>query len=72
MSSDPSRDREPDVDTDSGVANARDTGGDSSSTTADSGGTTGTGSSGEFVGRTSGQDEGYAEETGAEVRAEKG
>lgn len=71
MSSDPSRDREADVDTDPGLANARDTGGDSGSDAADSEGTTGTRPSEEYVGRTAGLDEGYAGETGAEARAVK-
>ena len=35
----------------------------------DASSTTGTGESGEFVGRVAGQDVGYAEETGAERRA---
>ena len=64
-------DREDDVDTDRGVANARPTGGDPGQG-GDSGSTTGTGESEEFVGRAGGQDVGYEEETGAEVRARKG
>lgn len=39
-------------------------------TAPDAGSTTGTGESGESVGRLAGQDEGYAGETGAERRAE--
>jgi hypothetical protein len=62
-------DREDDVDTDGALANSRSTGGDESQE-GDSGTTTGTGHSEEFVGRTAGQDLGYEEETGAEVRAE--
>lgn len=62
-------DREDDVDTDDKLANSRDTGGDPGDG-GDSATTTGTGASGEFVGRTAGQDEGYAGETGAEARAE--
>lgn len=62
-------DREDDVDTDGKLANSRSTGGDPG-TERDSGSTTGTGESEEFVGRVQGQDIGYEEETGAEVRAE--
>jgi hypothetical protein len=61
--------READVELDPGVANSRATGG-APHQDGDSGGTTGTGESGEFVGRVAGQDEGYAGETGAEARAE--
>jgi hypothetical protein len=60
---------EDDVDTDDKLANSRATGGG-----PDEGGdaetTTGTGTSEEFVGRAGGQDEGYADETGAEARSE--
>ncbi|MGY1813821.1 hypothetical protein [Blastococcus sp. SYSU D00820] len=59
---------EDDVDRDDAVALSRATGGGSSDE-PDAGATTGTGGSGEFVGRVSGQDVGYAEETGAERRA---
>jgi hypothetical protein len=62
-------DREDDVDTDDALANSRATGGDADED-GDAGTTTGTGHSEEFVGRTAGQDEGYAGETGAEARAE--
>lgn len=62
-------DREDDVDTDGTLANSRPTGGDPGDG-GDSGSTTGTGESQEFVGRAQGQDIGYEEETGAEVRAE--
>jgi hypothetical protein len=62
-------DREDDVATDEGLANSRPTGGDGGQG-GDAGSTTGTGESGEFVGRTAGQDLGYEEETGAEARAE--
>lgn len=62
-------DREDDVDTDTGLANSRATGGDHKDG-GDSGSTTGTGASEEFVGRAGGQDIGYEEETGAEARAE--
>ena len=59
---------EEDVDRDDGEALSRATGGVDSDT-ADAAGTTGTGEAEEFVGRVSGQDEGYAGETGAERRA---
>ncbi len=62
-------DREDDVDTDDNVANSRATGGEPTEA-GDAGSTTGTGTSEEFVGRTAGQDEGYAGETGAEARAQ--
>ena len=62
-------DREDDVDTDGALANSRPTGGDES-LEGDAGSTTGTGQSEEFVGRTAGQDIGYEEESGAEVRSE--
>ncbi len=62
-------DREDDVDTDSQLANSRPTGGDPGDG-GDSATTPGTGSNEEFVGRTAGQDEGYAGETGAEARAQ--
>ena len=60
-------DREDDVDTDDAVANSRATGGRVDQG-GDAGTTTGAGENEEFVGRTAGQDEGYAGETGAEVR----
>jgi hypothetical protein len=63
------REREDDVETDRQVANSRATGG-GETTGADAESTTGTGDSEEFVGRTAGQDEGYAGETGAEARSE--
>jgi len=62
-------DREDDVDSDDKLANSRATGGDPTEA-GDAGSTTGTGHSEEFVGRTAGQDEGYAGETGAEARAQ--
>jgi hypothetical protein len=62
-------DREDDVATDRGLANARPTGG-GEDTGGDAETTTGTGDSEEFVGRAAGQDEGYAGETGAEARSE--
>lgn len=64
-------DREDDVDTDDKLANSRAAGGDDTEE-GDAGTTTGTGHSEEFVGRTAGQDEGYAGETGAEARAAAG
>ena len=64
-------DREDDVETDRTLANSRATGGDPEQD-GDAGSTTGTGASEEFVGRAQGQDVGYEEETGAEVRARGG
>ncbi|MBA2553660.1 MAG: hypothetical protein H0V10_08200 [Geodermatophilaceae bacterium] len=66
---DAAEDREADVDEDEALANSRETGGDPDADGADAGSTTGTGESQEFVGRVSGQDAGYAGETGAEARA---
>ncbi len=62
-------DTEKDVPVDDATASSRDTGGDEDATGPDHEGTTGTGESEEFVGRVSGQDEGYAGMTGAEARA---
>jgi hypothetical protein len=62
-------DTEDDVDTDGKLANSRATGG-GPDREGDAESTTGTGQSEEFVGRTAGQDEGYAGETGAEARSE--
>ncbi len=59
---------EDDVDQDDAQALSRATGGGETDD-PDAVGTTGTGESEEFVGRVSGQDAGYAEETGAERRA---
>ncbi|NEK59417.1 hypothetical protein GCU56_16285 [Geodermatophilus sabuli] len=59
---------EEDVDRDDGEALTRATGG-GDSRDPDAASTTGTGESGTFVGRVSGQDVGYAGETGAERRA---
>jgi len=59
---------EDDVEPDTGVARTRETGGDPSDA-ADQAVTTGTGASGEFVGRVSGQDAGDDRESGAEARA---
>jgi hypothetical protein len=58
-----------DVAPDAHTARTRETGG-SDRDDADSAGTTGTGRSDEFVGRVAGQDDGFAEETGAEVRGQ--
>lgn len=57
-----------DVAADPATAGSRDTGG-ADRDDADSASTTGTGSTEEFVGRVSGQDVGFAGETGAEARA---
>ena len=63
---------EDDVDRDDAQALSRATGGVPDSgppdRTPDAAGTTGTGEGGTFVGRVSGEDAGYAEETGAERR----
>src|SRR5687768_3144757 len=67
MNPDP-RPGEDDVDRDDAQALSRATGGGDSAA-ADAASTTGTGDSETFVGRVSGQDVGYAEETGAERRA---
>jgi hypothetical protein len=67
MEPDP-RPAEEDVDPDDAQALSRATGGGESQA-PDAASTTGTGDSGEFVGRVAGQDVGYAEETGAERRA---
>jgi len=69
---DPNDDRVPtekDVADDSSVAQSRATGGDPDSDERDAVSTTGTGDSGQFVGRVGGQDVGYAGLTGAEARA---
>jgi hypothetical protein len=60
---------EDDVEPDTHVARTRETGG-APGDDGDRATTTGTGPSGEFVGRAGGQDVGYAGETGAERRAE--
>jgi hypothetical protein len=71
---------EPDVAADPNLASTRETGGvdpdrkkhpDDSGADPDGAGTTGTDENEEFVGRVSGQDAGYAGETGAEARAEE-
>ncbi|ODU03469.1 MAG: hypothetical protein ABS81_14255 [Pseudonocardia sp. SCN 72-86] len=61
------RTAEDDVRPDPGVARTRETGGRDTDA-GDSGSTTGVGRSEDFVGRAGGQDEGFAGETGAEVR----
>ena len=55
---------------DPAAARAREEGGVDDASHPDQGSTTGTTPSGSFVGRAAGQDTGYAEETGAERRAE--
>ena len=70
MHTDP-RPGEDDVDRDDAAALSRATGGGDSDD-PDAGSTTGTGPSDTFVGRVSGQDVGYAGETGAERRAAEG
>ncbi|MGY1607732.1 MULTISPECIES: hypothetical protein [unclassified Geodermatophilus] len=67
MQRDP-RPGEDDVDRDDAQALSRATG-DGGGGGPDADTTTGTGTTGTFVGRVSGQDVGYAEETGAERRA---
>lgn len=62
-------DGESDVPVDEATAASRATGGDADSDGPEAEGTTGTGGAGEYVGRVSGQDEGYAGLTGAEARA---
>lgn len=67
------RDRQPrhdDVNDDEAQALSRETGGVPDPSAPDQGSTTGTTPSEQFVGRVSGQDVGYAGETGAERRAE--
>lgn len=59
---------ESDVPNDDAQASGRPTGGDPETAGGDSEATTGSGESGVFVGRTAGQDEGYAGQTGAEAR----
>jgi hypothetical protein len=61
--------RQDDVNQDEGQALSRATGGVEDPSAPDQGSTTGTTPSEEFVGRVSGQDVGYAGETGAERRA---
>ena len=61
---------ERDVPADSAMAESRASGGDPWAEGADKSSTTGTGENDPFVGRAAGEDLGYAEETGAERRAE--
>jgi hypothetical protein len=61
---------EDDTSTDTARADSRETGGVSDPAKPDQGSTTGTTPDDEYVGRVAGQDVGYAEETGAERRAE--
>lgn len=68
MEPDP-RPHEDDVDPDDAEALSRATGGVENPDAPDQGSTTGTTPSETFVGRVSGQDVGYAEETGGERRA---
>ncbi len=68
MERDP-RPGEDDTDRDDATALSRATGGVEDPSEPDQGSTTGTTPSEEFVGRVSGQDVGYAGETGAERRA---
>jgi hypothetical protein len=65
------KDRKPerDISLDESVANARDTGGEPGRR-RDQASTTGTTPTEEYVGRIAGDDVGYAEETGAERRAQ--
>ena len=59
-----------DVATDPALVSNRSTGGDHVELSGDRGSVTGTGQTGEFVGRVAGDDLGYAGETGAERRAQ--
>ncbi|GAA4520009.1 hypothetical protein GCM10023191_096290 [Actinoallomurus oryzae] len=62
---------ERDVEPDEAVAASRDTGGVPDPDQPDQATTTGTTPNEKFVGRVAGQDVGYAEETGAEARADR-
>ncbi|MFP5070449.1 hypothetical protein ACLFMI_12375 [Pseudonocardia nantongensis] len=57
-----------DVEPDRNLANSRVTGG-ADTEEEDAAATTGTGATGEYVGRVAGEDQGFDEETGAEARA---
>lgn len=61
---------EPDADDQQYLASSRDTGGVPDAGQPDQASTTGTTPTPEYVGRVAGDDVGYAEETGAERRAE--
>lgn len=63
--------KESDVPVDPAVANARPTGGSPERTGGDDPSTTGPGEHEKFVGRASGQDQGYVGRTGAEARSEQ-
>lgn len=63
------QDKESDVAQDREVVRSRDTGGDPDEDRGDAPSTTGTGENETFVGRVSGDDGGYQEETGAEARS---
>ena len=65
------RKAETDVEVDANQAHTRAEGGVESPEQPDQEGTTGTAPSEGFVGRVAGQDEGYADQTGAERRAEE-
>lgn len=69
---DPHDQRESDVASDEHTAGSRATGGEPDGGAPDQGSTTGTTPSGTFVGRVSGDDPGYAGETGAEARSAAG
>ncbi|MEN3357719.1 MAG: hypothetical protein V7637_1701 [Mycobacteriales bacterium] len=71
MATDPRENTEADVPADKAVARTRETGGDPDPDAPDQASTTGTTPSETFVGRVGGDDPGYAEETGAEARAEQ-
>jgi len=62
---------ESDTGRDPNVARTRASGGEPGHDEGDAAGTTGPGESETFVGRVAGQDEGFAGQTGAEVRAEE-
>ena len=62
---------EPDVETDPNRADSRATGGVEDESDPNQGSTTSTTPDDEYVGRIAGDDVGYAEETGAERRAEE-
>jgi hypothetical protein len=66
----PNHKSESDIDPDPALANARETGGVPDEDAQDQAVTTGTTPKGDYVGRVAGDDLGYAEETGAERRAE--
>jgi hypothetical protein len=69
MGSDPRENTEADVPADKATARTRVTGGEPDPDAPDQASTTGTTPSETFVGRVAGDDPGYTEETGAEVRS---